>query len=579
MQEQSNTTSRRLPSKNELERALSTFSPLERLAFLALLAIAAIAVIAIIYRINDHFLVSVPETGGTWNEGVIGTPRYVNPLLSTSDADKDLSALVYRGLMKKDADGTLVPDLASGVSVSEDGLVYTFSLKKEYFQDGSLLTSEDVLFTVTSAQNATLRSPERIKWQGVSAKVIDPSTISFTLKSAYAPFLESTTLGILPKAVWEKIPYESWIYSDHNTKGAIGAGPFQVKSVSQTNSGIPDSYALAAFRKNADDAPRIDSIVMHFYASETDLLSAYQNGDIDAAGGISAENAATLSKGSAHILSTPLPRVFGLFFNQGQQKIFTDLKVRQAIRTAINKEGVVAQVLKGYGTAIVGPVPGIGEHDSSSGDVEKAKSILEKDGWKLGSDGIYAKQISKKETQRLSFEIATTDTPELKEATTLIASNLAEAGIEAIPKVYESGSLAQTIIRPRKFQALFFGEVVASQSDLFAFWDSSQRTDPGLNISGYANTKVDKALESALSTLDPEKRAKFYAAFESEIEADVPAVFVYSPSYIYVVAPSKEGITLPRITSPEDRFNVIKDWYLDTDRVWKIFAPKKVSSD
>ena len=150
------------------------------------------------------------------------------------------------------------------------------------------------------------------------------------------------------------------------------------------------------------------------------------------------------------------------------------------------------------------------------------------------------------------------------------------AGIEAIPKVYETGSLNQDIIRPRKFQSLFFGQVVSNQADLFAFWDSSQRASPGLNISGYANSTVDNLLETGRGTLDPDKINTIYQKFEKEISGDVPAVFVYSPSYIYVVRPNiAAGITLSHINRPEDRFFGESSWYLDTDHVWKVFAKNK----
>ncbi len=182
------------------------------------------------------------------------------------------------------------------------------------------------------------------------------------------------------------------------------------------------------------------------------------------------------------------------------------------------------------------------------------------------------KQVTKKETSRLSFEIATNNTPELTQAANSVASQLHDGGIEANVKVYENGSLNQDIIRPRKFQALFFGEVVSSSSDLYAFWHSSQRKDPGLNISGYASSKVDKLLESGLATLDPAKEAQIYGSFNREIANDMPAVFVYSPSYIYAVRPGLTGITLGTITKPEDRFAGIATWYLTTDRVWRVFA-------
>ena len=134
----------------------------------------------------------------------------------------------------------------------------------------------------------------------------------------------------------------------------------------------------------------------------------------------------------------------------------------------------------------------------------------------------------------------------------------------------------QDIIRPRKFESLFFGQVVSNQADLFAFWDSSQRASPGLNISGYANAVVDKLLEQGRSTLDTTKQINIYKKFEKEISDDTPAVFIYSPSYIYVVRPEiAEGIHLPHITKPEDRFFDENNWFIETDHVWKIFSKIK----
>lgn len=535
-------------------------------------------VLSLLFRIDDHFLVSVPTSGGNLSEGVVGTPRFVNPLLAITDVDHDITSLVYRGLMKRGAKGALVPDLAESYTVSNDGLTYTFKLKDTTFQDGEPLTADDVIFTIKSAGDPILKSPERIKWSGVIVQAPDEKTVTFTLKHAYAPFLQNATLGILPKHIWSKIPYENWAYSDTNTKGAIGEGFFKMQSISQNASGIPNYYVLTSFHPKDAPAPRIQKITMHFYANENALISAYQNGEIDTAGGIDPENAETLQKEGAIVLQAELPRVFGLFFNQTQAPIFTDIRVRQAVSLAIDKDAIVASVLKGYGTPDNSPIPessGISpkaQMSSKKASNEEIKALLEKAGWKLGADGIYAKPGAKKQTMRLSFEIATNDTPELTQAVNLIAADLQEVGIEAIPKVYETGSLNQDIIRPRKFQALFFGEIVSNQSDLYAFWHSSQRNDPGLNISKYANAKTDKLLEQGLGTLDPKAQDQIYASFEKEINADIPAVFVYSPSYIYVTRADLTGITLPHIDTAKDRFTNIGSWYLVTDRVWKIFA-------
>ena len=581
MYEQPNNNKQRNISsfRMHVRRALGTFNLAERIIFIAAILLSVIAICRIVYDINEHFLVTVPTTGGTLNEGIIGTPRYINPLLAVTDADHDIGRLVFRGLMKEDGNGNLVPDLAKSYSVSDDNLTYTFTLKKAFFQDGVQITADDVLFTITSATNPTLDSSERISWEGVGVKVIDPQTITFTLKEPYAPFLENTTLGILPKHIWQNISYDNWTYSVNNTSNVIGSGWYKVTKISQTASGIPEYYNLSVYRKDSDDAPLIDTIVMKFYSSEADLLNAYNSGNIDTMGGIDPKDALELSKKGAVVLSTPLPRIFGLFFNQSQAKIFADAKVRQAISVAINKDAIVHDVLYGYGETAESPIPRsirLTDDDApapNQGNIPQAKTILEKDGWKLGSDGIYTKNISKKETDRLSFEIDTNDTPELKQSIDHIVNDLHNAGIEAIPKVYETGSLNQDIIRTRKFQSLFFGQVVSNQADLFAFWDSSQRTSPGLNISGYANQTVDKLLEQGRNTLDTDKQTSIYKKFEKEINTDIPAVFVYSPSYIYVVRPElSAGIKLSDVTRPEDRFFGENNWYLETDHVWKIFS-------
>ena len=571
-------------AKETVLHALEAFDPLERLVFIVALFLAIASILTIIYRISDHFMVSVPVDGGTLNEGVVGTPRFVNPLLAASDADRDLTSLVYRGLMKTDTSGALVPDLATSYTVSPDGLTYTFVLGTAKFQDGTPVTADDVVFTITSAQDATLKSAERVAWQGVLAKATDAQTVTFTLKQPFAPFLASTTLGILPKHIWSTIPYENWAYSDYNTTKAIGEGMYKVSSVKTDSSGVPTYYDLKAVRAKGMDSPKIEDVRLHFYASEDALMTAYKSGAIDALGGIDPADADTLAKSGAHVMMAELPRVFGLFFNASQAPIFADVNVRKAVSMAINRDAIVQTVLSDYGTPATGPIPAGSSLDGSdassvsavntSGDIAGAKALLEKDGWKLGTDGIYTKVISKKETDRLSFEIATSGTPELTQAVNAIANDLRQAGIEAVPKVYETGSLNQDIIRPRKFQALFFGEVVSSQSDLYAFWNSSQRNDPGLNISGYANSNVDKLLTQGLSTLDPDKTATIYQAVEKNILADMPAAFIYTPSYIYAVRGGLDGITLGKVTTQEDRYDGIGSWYLATDKVWKIFAPK-----
>jgi peptide/nickel transport system substrate-binding protein len=172
---------------------------------------------------------------------------------------------------------------------------------------------------------------------------------------------------------------------------------------------------------------------------------------------------------------------------------------------------------------------------------------------------------------RLSFSLITGDTPELKEATQLVKNQLEKIGFEVdTKKVYETGQLNQQI-RSRDYEALLFGQVVNHESDLYSYWHSSQKTDPGLNIAMYNNKKVDTLLESIQKTLEIENRVDKYKSLKEEFNINIPAILIYSPEYLYATSPRLNNTTFTNITVPADRFSLVYEWSADTDRVWKIF--------
>ena len=138
-------------------------------------------------------------------------------------------------------------------------------------------------------------------------------------------------------------------------------------------------------------------------------------------------------------------------------------------------------------------------------------------------------------------------------------------------KIFEPGDLNQNI-RARKYDALLFGEIIGRDLDLFAFWHSSQRKDPGLNIALYANSKADKLLEDARKIENKSDRMEKYKQFEAEIEKDTPVVFLYSPDFIYIIPAKVRGYSIGQIITPAERFLNVNDWYVNTGKVWKIFA-------
>lgn len=554
-----------IPKKKEIRIALGTFSLLERLLFILLIALTAISMLITLRILNERFLVEVPTQGGTLVEGIVGTPRFVNPVLATTPADRDATILAYRGLTKRDPNGTIVPDIATSFEISEDGKTYTFTLGNAVFHDNTPITPEDVAFTINAVRDPLLKSIHRVEWEGVGVAT-DQNTVTFTLANPYSPFIESTTLGILPKHVWEGVTFDNWIFSDLNTEKVIGSGNYKVTKTTKNSSGIPEEYTLERFT----DEPLIDTIKLRFYANESDLIDAFKKREVASISGVSPENISEFDPDTIRILSSPLPRVFGLFYNSTQAKLFTDKTVRRAIDSAIDKHAIIQNIFNGYAESTQSPVlqnESLENQEKEGVDVAAVKELLEDDDWELGEDGIYTQ-----DGIRLSFEIATNNVPELKTTAEYIVQNLRTVGIEAILKVYETGSLSQDIIRPRKFETLFFGESVTNQSDLFAFWHSSQKTDPGLNITGYTNARVDKILEKLLATTDTDEQTLLYTELEEELAADIPASFIYVPSFIYITRDDMDGITLGTVTRPEHRFQSLPLWHLETDSVWKLFT-------
>lgn len=533
-------------------------------------------------RLSNQYTVEIPAYGGTLREGVIGLPRSINPVLALSDADRDISALVYSGLTKYDK-GNIVSDLAQSYKISDDGLTYTFKLKPHLtFHDGSSLTTEDIAFTIQKIQDPAIKSPRRIDWTDVTVKVVSPTEIQFVLKQPYSPFLTNTTIGIIPKHIWGSVGDDQFIFSQFNIE-PVGSGPYRLYSITRDSGGVPTQYKLVSSSEYYGKSPYIPTIVFNFFPEENAALSALDQGAIDSISGLSPEAGHKISSDSAQayrVLSTPLPRIFSVFLNQDQAPVLGDKIVRQALDMSVDRQALISNVLKGYGTPLNGPVPFVSSTTTtplvgSTTPIRAAQILLEKNGWK-NIGGVYSKKGAKTGTTTLAFDIYTVDSPDLKQTAELIRNTWTALGAQVTVKVYESTDFYQNIIRTRKYDALLFGEVIGKDRDLYAFWHSSQRKSPGLNVAMYANQKADALLEGIRSTSDEDARAVKYIQFDQLIRSDIPAIFLYTPDFIYAVPKTLQNVRISAMTVPADRWSEVTQWYMETEDVWniKLFTKK-----
>lgn len=555
--------------KNKLNKAIHSFSYTEMFLFIALLIGLFVSAFLILDKVNQKYLIERPLAGGTIREGVIGSPRFINPVLASSSTDRDLTAIIFSGLMKKGNGGRMQSDLAENYEVSADNLTYTFKIKSfAVFHDNTKVTADDVIFTITQIQDGKLKSPYQGAWQGVQVTKIDERTVQFKLTTPYSSFLENTSVGILPYHIWRDLDTDDFTFSDRNLY-AVGSGPYKISNISKKKNGLIESITLRSFKSYSGPTAFIDKIKFIFYRNEDELVRAFQKNKINQINAISGEKAKILEQDGENITSTNLSRIFGIFFNANKQEIFRNKNIAKAIDLSINKKEVVDTVLGGYGQIIDSPIPSkiFNSEDSTEFDyaanIAEAKSILDREGWVMQENGTRTKA-----GQTLSFSISTGDAIELQKAVGVIQKNLKEVGISVDIKVFEIGNLNQSVIRPREYEALFFGQIVSSESDLFAFWHSSQRNDPGLNISSYTNSKVDGLLERIISSTNQEEKNKHFKDLEDEIKKDYPAVFIYSPDFIYLTDERVQNINIDKITLPSERLSHINDWYIRTEKVW-----------
>jgi len=349
-----------------------------------------------------------------------------------------------------------------------------------------------------------------------------------------------------------------------------------VRAVRQSATGVPLSYELQASSDYMLGKPYLSRLTFFFYPNEEALIAAYQNSEIESLSGITPEHLLTIALSNGKVLRSPLPRIFGIFFNQNQSLVLLDAAAREALVAAIDQNKIVQEVLRGYGTAIDSPLPPhIAKKAAySAKGPGRAKQILEEGGWTYAEeDGRWSKK-TKSETLALSLSLSTSNAPELKQTAEIVKTAWEEAGIPVELRLFDTGELTQSVIRPRKYDALLFGEILGRSPDLYAFWHSSQRNDPGLNIALYANITADKLLEEARATSDLSVAEEKYRAFEAEIRADAPAAFLYSPDFIYITPERLGGVELGVISAPGDRFASVHKWYVETDRVWNIFLSR-----
>jgi len=168
----------------------------------------------------------------------------------------------------------------------------------------------------------------------------------------------------------------------------------------------------------------------------------------------------------------------------------------------------------------------------------------------------------------LKFVLKTAENELLIKIANILKEQWEELGVDLEVEIYPISQFEKEIIKKREYEMILFGESLGVIPDPYPFWHSSQRKDPGLNLSGYENEEADQNLEKARGTLDPKERAKELQSFQEILIKDMPCVFLFNPDYLYFVSKNVRGIEGDVVADPSKRFIDIENWYLKTKRAF-----------
>lgn len=492
-----------------------------------------------------------PVSGGTVVVGSPQEPTILNPVLAGSSIDDALTSFVFEGLVEVDENGMFVPVLAAQLPTAEEtedgGMVVTYNILPDVkFANGDALTCADVQYTYDAIVSDLSQASTSGYSSIVSVECPDELTAVVTFEEVYAPYLRLFSY-ILPKSAGDLATLDTW---DFNRK-PFGAGPWMVDSWTAGDNIV--------FAKNPNyheaGKPYLDSIIVKIVPSREVGMTMIGNNEIQvlwdlteadfpsldamAAQGVAYAGAVT-GENELLLLNFADPKVDGpADASANPHPILSDLKVREALQMAIDKQLIVDTLLSGnvkVGTSVLPTGTFACPQEPAKFDPEGAKALLAEAGWTDGDgDGIL-----EKDGVKLSLKIATTSGNLLREQTEQVLVEMFKAvGIDLVIENVPSDTLFAAwdengMRKHGNFDILLYttGPGPDPDSHLFSNYHSTsiptaENEGSGSNYSRYASPDVDAWLDEAYGLTDNNARKELYCKVAEQINKDLPRIYLY----------------------------------------------------
>ncbi len=483
------------------------------------------------------------QAGGTLIDAMLGEPSSLVSMIAGEAPSSAITANIFNKLLKYNKNLDLEGELVSGWQVSSDQKTITFTLKPNLkWADGKPLTSADVLWTWQAVTNDKNGSPYASDFQLVKkAETPDALTFSVTYSEPYAPALDSWAgLQILPKHLLQ----DQDLHTTAFARKPIGSSYYQLDNWS-----TGENIRLSRNPTSVLGQAKIDHLVSRIIPDTSAQFLELMAGNIDSMS-LDPTQFSRIVPARAKLKETlNLYKELGnsytyMGFNL-KHKPFDDVRVRQAINYAINKQEIIDGVYLGLGINIASPYkPGT---RWSNPDLQpyaynpaKAKALLKEAGFVANSSGIL-----ERDGKPLRFEIVTNQNKEREKSAILIQRRLKDVGVEVKIRAIEWASFISRFIKTGDFDVVVLGWSLGLDPDQYSIWHSSQQGGDKFNFIGYGNPVVDKLLEQGRTELDPAKRQIIYHQFAKVLLEDSPVIYLSAGYGLSAIHKRVKGIVDP----------------------------------
>ena len=519
-------------------------------------------------------ILSQPEQGGVYTEGLVGAFGRLNPLLDwNNSADRDINRLLFSGLIRFDERGLPQVDLAQAWGETPDGTVYNFAIRPNaVWHDGTPVTSDDVIFTIEMMKSAGSLYPQDIKdlWGKIEVTKLSDKYLKFTLPEPYVPFLDYLTFGVVPKHLLGSVPPEQMERAEFNIN-PVGTGLYKFDRLLVENGQII-GVALTLFEDYYRTPAFIEQVVFRYYPTSADAFSAYQQGDVFAVSQVTTDvlNEA-LEESNLNFYTSRTPQMGFVLFNLNNPEVtfLQNTNVRRALMLGLNRMYIINAFMQSQAIPADSPIlPNSWAHydgiEKFEYDPDAAINLLKAEGYVIPASG---GDVRAKDNAPLIFSLSHPDDALHTQIAQTIRTEWAQIGVRVDLQAMPYDQLVLNTLAARTYQSALVDLNLSRtpDPDPYPFWHQAEATG-GQNYSQWDNRAASEYLEQARVTADYILRAKLYRNFQIVFAKELPALPLYVPVYSYAVDSQVQGVQVGALYEPSDRFATFANWYLLTRR-------------